>query len=63
VAFNGGDASTIRSLVRRGLLEYSTHVESGDGTFHEEKERPGYTLTEKSRAMLQSSTAREDGNG
>jgi hypothetical protein len=47
IARSGGDASTIRSLVRRGLLECMGIVEDGEG-----RQSPGYTLTDAGRDIV-----------
>lgn len=47
VARSGGDASTIRSLVRRGMLEELGIVEDDEG-----RQLVGYTLTDAGRAIV-----------
>lgn len=54
VAFSGGDASTIRSLERRGLLQYLNLLEDDEG-----KARRGYTFTERGREAAVAGLRRE----
>lgn len=50
VARDGGDSSTIRSLVRRGFLEAMGYVRDTDAECG--RDIPGFTLTERGRSAM-----------